>query len=335
MSDELIFDSERLARKAAKKRLLIPLLVLAAVLIAALILALILRGRKGEQHRGGEATDYPYVWTLKANGDAELTVPHEDLPEGRWDLKDGEESLPALRVTRQEKEGSDGTVFLLHPEAEGRSLFTLVLLGPGESPAKGYEMTLLAEVSRVEEQLSVSLLNASGTRLQTELSGGADSENPYRIFTNQRNELVISLPVSESEMDWEYELPQGEDSLEPLGLLYEDGLMNLYLRAGATPGPAQLVLRSQQAAAELRLSLETGADGSLKVLSHEADYGEKPRQETVPDTTFNPHQYALEETGPYETAPTGPEGDLAKEESHVYPQNSELPVDTWVEEPAP
>ena len=110
MSDELIFDSERLARKAAKKRLLIPLLVLAAVLIAALILALILRGSKGEQHRGGEATDYPYVWTLKANGDAELTVPHEDLPEGRWDLKDGEESLPALRVTRQEKEGSDGLI---------------------------------------------------------------------------------------------------------------------------------------------------------------------------------------------------------------------------------
>ena len=320
MSDEFLFDSERQQQKADRKRKLLPFLVLAGVLLLAVIVALLLRGSKGEIHTGGEQTDYPFRWSLKSDGSVELTVPHEDAPESRWVLKDGEESLPALRVTREEGE-NDGTVFLLHPETEGRALFTLTLTGQGENAAKSYEMKLLAEVTPGEKGLSAALLNASGVRCQAELRGGEDSENPYRLYTDEDGVLILSVEIaSEYETDWDYEILSGEESLELLGVLSEEDRVNAYLEAGEAPGAAELVLRSVNAAAEIRLSLEAKADGSLWVLSHEASYGEKPSHE--PMASEDLHKYDREEENPGETAPTGPEGDLAPHSETETPADS-------------
>ncbi len=290
MADELIFDSERQMLRAEKKRRLVPLLALAAVLVLILAVLLILRGCRAESHTGGENTDYLYTWSLKSNGDAELVVPHSDAPDYRWDLKDGGESLPALRVTRVEKERRDGTAFTLHPEAVGRSMITLVLKGEDNSVVPNYQMTLLTEVTEADERLSVNVLNSSGIRYQPEIVGrvgggnGVDETgNNYRIYTDERSDLVLSFPVGEYERDWSHEITEGADSLAFLGLLYEDGNMKVRLRAGEAPGQSKLVLTSTNAATTITVQLESGADGSLKVLSHQAESGEKPEIATLPE----------------------------------------------------
>jgi len=182
-------------------------------------------------------------------------------------------------------------------------------------------MTLLAEVTAEEEGLRAALLNASGVRCQTELRGGEDSENPYRLYTDEDGVLILSVEIaSEYETDWDYEILSGEESLELLGVLSEEDRVNAYLEAGETPGIAELVLRSVNAAAEIRLSLEAGADGSLWVLSHEASYGEKPSHE--PMASEDLHKYDREEENPGETAPTGPEGDLAPHSETETPADS-------------
>lgn len=300
MSDELIFDSERQMRRDQRRRRLIPLLALAAILIVVAVVLLLLRGCRGETHTGGESTEYTYTWAAKANGDTELTVSHEDLPAGRWALKDGEESLPALRVTREAKEYKAGTVFTLHPEAEGRCLFTLVLQSE-EGADPSYELVVLAQVTEADGKLSAAPLNASGTRFQAEIIGGGrnEGESGYRIRSDKKGDLVLSFPVEENETDWEFELTQEQDSLKVLGLLYEDGDLNAYLRAGTVPGTGELVLSSVNTAATIRLRLECGADGSLKVLSHEAEYGEKPAVEpdTEPVTTESGGDAVVATTG--------------------------------------
>lgn len=289
MSEELIFDSERQEMRAARKRWLLPCLVLAGILVLAVAVALIIRAGRSEIHSGGQDTDYPFTWTQKSDGDVELTVPHEDAPDCRWSLKNGEASLPALQITREgSKDGKAGTVFTLHPEAAGRCLFTLVL-GGAEENARLYETTFLAEVSETEGRLSVALLNASGVRFQTELSGGDGGENSYRIYSDAQGNLVLTVPVTDQGMDWSYEIPAGEDSLELLGLIYEDGMMRTILRAGETVGASELVLQSEAAAATITLQLESAADGSLRVVSHTADYGEKiPAPETEPMVSTDP-----------------------------------------------
>lgn len=299
MSEELIFDSERQEQREARKRWLLPCLVLVGILLLAVTIALIIRAGKGDTHSGGQDTDYPFTWALRSDGDTELAIPHADAPDCRWILKDGEASLPILRITRKEKkEGSEGTVFTLHPEQTGRCIFTLILSGTEEGAERIYEMTFLAEVSEADGKLGASLLNASGTRFQTELSGGDGGENSYRIFTNAKGMLVVSIPTDEAVGDWEYELPTGEENLEIVGLLYEDGKLNAYLRAGENAGSSELVLRSEDAYTTIRLKLESGADGSLQVVSHEAEYEEKPVTEPTTEEPTNPDGDQVASTAP-------------------------------------
>lgn len=310
MSDELIFDSERQMLRAEKKRRLIPLLALAAILVLVVVVVLILRGCRAETHTGGEITDYPYTWTLKSNGDTQLVIPHGDLPNGHWDLKDGEESLPVLRVSREEKEQKGGTVFTLHPEAAGRCLITFILKGADDAVIPNYQMIILAEVTETDGRLSAAPLNAAGTGFQPELVGGGDGGSSYRIHSDSAGDLVLSYPASETETDWTYEILQGENSLRVLGLLYEDGNMNAYLRAGANPGPSTLLLKSELAYATITLSLQTGTDGSLKVVSHEVEYAERPE----PEPSTEP---APTETGGDEVVATTGEIPIFSDDHHL------------------
>jgi hypothetical protein len=59
--------------------------------------------------------------------------------------------------------------------------------------------------------------------------------------------------------------------------------MKVRLRAGEAPGQSKLVLTSTNAATTITVRLESGEDGSLKVLSHQAESGEKPEIATLPE----------------------------------------------------
>ena len=289
MSDELIFDSERQALRDRKKRWLLPLIVLAGILLAVVIVSLLLRSGKKPVNKGGGDTRYPFTWQVQADGSVLLEIPHADAPDHSWVQTDGE-AYPAVRTeARGEKNGGSG--FLLTPEQAGRALLEFTLRKDAEAGAEDprtddvYRLSLLVEVVERGGKRGVSVLNASGVQLQGEIAGGQDSENAYRVFLDEHGYLVIAVRVAEAEMDWEYEIVSGQASVTDLGMLYEADEVQLYLKAGEVPGEGEVVLRSEQAAAELRFRCAVQDDGSLLVTYHEAEYGEKPAaEELIPAT---------------------------------------------------
>lgn len=289
MSDELIFDSERQELRDRKKRWLIPLLVLAGILLAVVIVSLLLRSGKKPVNKGGEDTLFPFTWQVQADGSVLLELPHADAPDHSWVQTDGE-AYPALRTeARGEKNG--GSSFVLTPEQAGRALLEFTLRKDAEAGTEDpktddvYRLNILVEVVEEGGKRGVSVLNASGVQLQGEIAGGQDSENAYRVFLDEHGYLIIAVKVAEAEMDWEYEIVSGQASVTDLGMVYEADEVQLYLKAGETPGEGEVVLRSEQAAAELRFRCAVQDDGSLLVTHHEAEYGEKPAaEELVPAT---------------------------------------------------
>lgn len=292
MADELLFDSERQEKKTQRRKWLYPALALAAVLLIAVAVALILRGKnKTEIHKLGEDSLYPFTWQLNADGSILLELPHEHDPAYRWTLTNGD-TLNALDAVREEKESSNTTRFTLTAREEGRNLLELSLRRQSEEapaePSDGekvpeqlreadslYQLTLLTEFIREDGKLKGTILNYSGLRRQTELTGGAGSANPYRIYARDGKRLTVAVKISPVETDWSCEILSGQDSVTEEGVIYQSGEVLLQLRAGLAPGESELVFSSEAAAAELRLRLTCAPEGALLVTEHAAQYGEK------------------------------------------------------------
>lgn len=292
MADELLFDSERQEKKTQRRKWLYPAIALAAVLLIAVVVALILRGKnKTEIHKLGEDSLYPFTWQLNADGSILLELPHENAPAYRWVLTNGE-TLSALDAVREEKEKNNTTRFTLTAREEGRNLLELSLrLQSEEAPAEPsdgekvpeqlreaeslYQLTLLTEFIREDGKLKGTILNYSGLRRQTELTGGAGSANPYRIYARDGKRLTVAVKISPVETDWSCEILSGQDSVTEEGVIYQSGEVLLQLRAGLAPGESELVFSSEAAAAELRLRLTYAPEGALLVTEHSAQYGEK------------------------------------------------------------
>lgn len=292
MADELLFDSERQEKKTQRRKWLYPAIALAAVLLIAVVVALILRGKnKTEIHKLGEDSLYPFTWQLNADGSILLELPHENDPAYRWVLTNGE-TLSALDAVREEKESNNTTRFTLTAREEGRNLLELSLqLQSEEAPAEPsdgekvpeqlreadslYQLTLLTEFVREDGKLKGTILNYSGLQRQTELTGGADSANPYRIYARDGKRLTVAVKISPVETDWSCEILSGPDSVTEEGMIYQSGEVLLQLRAGLAPGESELVFSSEAAAAELRLRLTYAPEGALLVTEHSAQYGEK------------------------------------------------------------
>lgn len=292
MADELLFDSERQEKKTQRRKWLFPAIALAAVLLIAVVVALILRGKnKTEIHKLGEDSPYPFTWQLNADGSILLELPHENAPAYRWVLTNGE-TLSALDAVREEKEKNNTTRFTLTAREEGRNLLELSLrLQSEEAPAEPsdgekvpeqlreadslYQLTLLTEFVREDGKLKGTILNYSGLQRQTELTGGAGSANPYRIYARDGKRLTVAVKISPVETDWSCEILSGQDSVTEEGVIYQSGEVLLQLRAGLAPGESELVFSSEAAAAELRLRLTYAPEGALLVTEHSAQYGEK------------------------------------------------------------
>lgn len=342
MADELLFDSERQEKKTQRRKWLFPALALAAVLLIAVVVALILRGKnKTEIHKLGEDSPYPFTWQLNADGSILLELPHENAPAYRWVLTNGE-TLNALDAVREEKESNNTTRFTLTAREEGRNLLELSLRRQsGEAPAEPsegekvpeqlreadslYQLTLLTEFIREDGKLKGTILNYSGLRRQTELTGGADSANPYRIYARDGKRLTVAVKISPVETDWSCEILSGPDSVTEEGVIYQSGEVLLQLRAGLAPGESELVFSSEAAAAELRLRLTYAPEGALLVTEHAAQYGEK----TVVLPSGTPEETGSEGEEPQpavgEASATGPADGDPGETAQTEPESGTEP----------
>ena len=342
MADELLFDSERQEKKTQRRKWLFPAIALAAVLLIAVVVALILRGKnKTEIHKLGEDSPYPFTWQLNADGSILLELPHENAPAYRWVLTNGE-TLNALDAVREEKESNNTTRFTLTAREEGRNLLELSLRRQsGEAPAEPsdgekvpeqsreadslYQLTLLTEFVREDGKLKGAVLNFSGLRRQTELTGGAGSANPYRIYARDGKRLTVAVKISPVETDWSCEILSGLDSVTEEGVIYQSGEVLLQLRAGLAPGESELVFSSEAAAAELRLRLTYAPEGALLVTEHSAQYGEK----TVVLPSGTPEETGSEGEEPQpavgEASATGPADGDPGEAAQTEPESGTEP----------
>ncbi len=342
MADELLFDSERQEKKTQRRKWLYPAIALAAVLLIAVAVALILRGKnKTEIHKLGEDSLYPFTWQLNADGSILLELPHENAPAYRWVLTNGE-TLSALDAVREEKESSNTTRFTLTAREEGRNLLELSLrLQSEEAPAEPsdgekvpeqlreadslYQLTLLTEFVREDGKLKGTILNYSGLQRQTELTGGAGSANPYRIYARDGKRLTVAVKISPVETDWSCEILSGQDSVTEEGVIYQSGEVLLQLRAGLAPGESELVFSSEAAAAELRLRLTYAPEGALLVTEHSAQYGEK----TVVLPSGTPEETGSEGEEPQpavgEASATGPADGDPGEAAQTEPESGTEP----------
>ena len=342
MADELLFDSERQEKKTQRRKWLYPAIALAAVLLIAVVVALILRGKnKTEIHKLGEDSLYPFTWQLNADGSILLELPHENAPAYRWVLTNGE-TLNALDAVREEKESNNTTRFTLTAREEGRNLLELSLrlqseVAPAE-PSDGekvpeqlreadslYQLTLLTEFIREDGKLKGTILNYSGLRRQTELTGGAGSANPYRIYARDGKRLTVAVKISPVETDWSCEILSGQDSVTEEGVIYQSGEVLLQLRAGLAPGESELVFSSEAAAAELRLRLTYAPEGALLVTDHSAQFGEKTV--VLPSGTPEERGSEGEERQPAvgEASATGPADGDSGEAAQTEPESGTEP----------
>lgn len=330
MSDEFLFDSERLEQRETRRRKLIPFLVLGGVLLAAAAIALVIGLTRAEVHQEGADTPYPFTWQNESDGSMLLDLPHDDAPAYRWTVVSGGEDPGILAVERAEQDRKGATRFQLKPVREGRVMLELALQQgdwtepepsaepterrtepngkeeaeyqppteekePGsasteaqetpqpsfpepefDTPDRLYRMSLLLENEQVDDHLVCRILTVSGIRTQANVSGGANSHHPYRIFCRTDGQLVVGVHALSYEPEWSVELLSGEQSVSVRSLNHAPSELQLCLAAGETPGESELLLRCELSATELRLKLLTQSDGSLIVTEHEAKYGELP-----------------------------------------------------------
>lgn len=332
MSDNFLFDSERLEQREKRKRRLLPILVLGGILLTAAAIALVIGLTKTEVHQEGADTPYPFTWQTESDGSMLLDLPHDDAPAYRWTVVNGGEDPGILSVERAEQDRRGATRFQLKPLREGRVMLELALqqgdwvepepaaepterspepeipeaenqprktdkgpepasTEPGQSqepaqpsfpapefdtPDRLYRMSLLLETQQADDHLVCRILTVSGVRTQANVSGGANSHHPYRIFSEQNGQLIVGVRMLSYEPDWSVELLSGRESVSVRSLNRAASELQLRLAAGETPGESELLLRCELSATELRLKLLTQSDGSLIVTEHEAKYGELP-----------------------------------------------------------
>ena len=276
MSDELIFDSERQLLRAGKRRRLILLLILTGVVVLGVVIALILLSRRPALHTGGEDTPYPYAWQTLANGSLQLQISHDDAPDDRWIASLEEEDEDPVVSIAPAGQKQTTAVFTFQPRREGRCSVALTLQSSEETPQLRFRQSLLLEVTGAEKGLQATVLSSHGILLQTDAKGGGGTENPYRAYYETDGDLVVSVGSGAQEKDWSCELLSGQDAITFLGLSYEEQEVRAYFRAGNQAGDSELLLQSEAAAVTLRLQCSTSSEGTLQIVGHTADYGEKP-----------------------------------------------------------
>ena len=294
--DELLFESERLERRAQRKRLLLPLAIVGLLILAILAVIVIVQSGKGETHRGGEDTPYPYSWTQARDGSLRLELSHKDAAQERWQYQPGE-LLSAMEIQRAEKESGGNTVFTLQPVKAGRALIRLVLAPEGRQLSARYGLDLLAETVATEEGLAVIIRSSEGVSLAGDASGGGETDRPYRVYTDWNGDTVVAVKNVRNSADWEFTV-DNEETVRFLGLQWSDNQMAAHLLPGEKTGETTALLKSESAGVSLELKLRHTEEGSLQVLSHKAEYQEV-------EAAKNDEAYAEMGNEPMSTGETG------------------------------
>ena len=293
MAKVVVFESERYEKRQSAKRFLFPAIGILAVAVIAVAVTLLLRSRT-TVISGGEDTPYPYTWTVNKNGTATLELDHAASPDYDWRPRS---ASPEMSVLSGGDRQQNKTSFTLKPEREGRMTVVFVLQRGDDELDRVYELYFLVEAESAKDRLNASPVSVAGKPLQGVIRGGAESEFPYSIRTDEDGDLAITvrMPALAAEPE---EAGQGEEVLPdevtgggdgvsytwdgsssdesaalPLGVIYGDEEITAYFRPGAVSGSVTLRVSEAVTGTCITVTCENGEGGSLQVISHSITTG--------------------------------------------------------------
>jgi hypothetical protein len=279
MAEEIVFDSERFAKKQTIKRWLIPAIALLAIVLIAAALALVFRGG-GRKYTGGEETPYPYTWRAGKNGVISLELDRSAAPDCLWTAAGPD---PLMDVAETQDAEEQKTQFVLTPLAAGRTVLTFSLLRNGDETDCIYELSVLAEVAENGKSLSSGLISFSGKELPGVVRGGTDTDYPYLLYTDADGDMRITVitnapaPDETAQEDADSDdkgsgwscVCENESIAKVIGVITREDAVTAYLRPGTTPGTVRVQMTDSVSGTELSLELETDGSGSIRLLTHE------------------------------------------------------------------
>ena len=287
MAKDVVFESERYEKRQSAKRFLFPAIGILAVAVIAVAVTLLLRSRT-TVISGGEDTPYPYTWTVNKNGTATLELDHAASPDYDWRPRS---ASPEMSVLSGGDRQQNKTSFTLKPEREGRMTVVFVLQRGDDELDRVYELYFLVEAESAKDRLNASPVSVAGKPLQGVIRGGAESEFPYSIRTDEDGDLAITVrmpgPAAGSEeagqgeevspeaevvedgvsYDWDGS-SSDESAALPLGVIYGDEEITAYFRPGAVSGSVTLRVSEAVTGTCITVTCENGEGGSLQVISH-------------------------------------------------------------------
>ena len=290
MAKQVIFDSERFAKKQTLKRYLIPAVVLLVFVAIAVVLSLVLRGT-GRAVKGGADTPYPYTWRAGKNGVATLELDRSAAPGYLWTVTDAGEFLSVEETQDEEK---SRTLFTLTPQTAGRSVVVFHLRRENDMRERIYELSVLTETSESGRSLTSSLLSVSGKALQGTVRGGEDTDYPYTVRVDEDGDLMISITDKTLLREEEQAAEEIQENEETTGEVTEDEETKVwicasedentavvmgviaaengavaYLRPGTAAGTVQVRMTESLYGTELLLELEVDEVGAFRLLGHQ------------------------------------------------------------------
>jgi len=283
MAEKFVFDSERYEKNQTIKRYLLPAVVLLALILIAVVLALVFRSRYIKSYTGGADTPYPYAWTEGKNGVITLKIDRSAAPDCLWTAAGPD---PLMDVAETQDAEEQKTQFTLTPQGAGRAVLTFSLLRSGDETDCIYELSILAEVSENGRTLSSRLISFSGKALPGVVRGGADTDYPYLLRTDEDGDLCITVICNAPAPDETAEENASDDGTDKkeagwtcvcedesiaqvIGVITREDAATAYLRPGTTPGTVRVQMTDSVSGTELSLELETDGSGSIRLLTHE------------------------------------------------------------------
>lgn len=276
MAETPVFESEKQFKKQRKRRILIA--VIAAVLVAAAAVAVGLLNKScaARTHTGGEDLPFPYTWRQLSDGSAVLSVTTggEGLS---WRISDpGEEYGTVGMIDEGVRNGESR--FKLTPMSEGRAISTITL-SPEGGDKGAYVMELLTEAYKEGSRLRCRVLNAT-CKLTQQAIEVTEGPFAYRIFKDEDGDMIMEVPGSAE--DWEC-VSSDEETAAILGVVYDEGAVRAYLRAGSKPGESEVVLTSAADGKELKAVFTLNEAEEFTVSRYEATASEPAATQSAED----------------------------------------------------
>ena len=273
-NNELVFDSDRVAKGQNLRKMLIPLAIIVGVLALVLIIALIAGMFRSETYTGGGDTGFPYTWKLDRNGAVTLEIDHTALPGYSWYHKgegaDGTTLSNLLTVERAGSQPRNKTRFVLTPTAAGNDRLVFLLTNENDPEDTVYEYTFIAAVEEENGKLTTNVASYSGKETPGRIFGGDVNLYTYEVKRDVKGDYCITVEKhTRGALASDWNMTSSNNSIMvPDGMFTEENTIRAYVRPGSTAGKCRIRVFSREEKVDLMVELILGSDGIIKVNDH-------------------------------------------------------------------